>query len=105
MMMIISASALAADPSQYSPQLIFKNWALSGCLSHALHSEDAERAAAAYVEFGTTPIEGYAEGSKLIEKFLKKDYVAKEGGTLHTMKCIDLFHSKELDVLTRKYTK
>lgn len=34
-----------------------------------------------------------------------KDYPTKSGQPLNVMKCVDMYHSKDLDKLVRKYVK
>jgi hypothetical protein len=45
------------------------------------------------------------QGSVALGKtFLAKDHPGKSGAQLALMKCIDLFHSQELDRLAKKYS-
>lgn len=94
---------------QYSQKTLLKNWALSRCLSQAYMDEnvraDANASASAYLEFGSQPIEVYAELDKLIEKYLHATYKGSITSDFNTMKCIDLFHSAELEFVTDKASR
>lgn len=100
--------AIAAEPtpktSQYSQKALLKNWALSRCLGRAYGAKEAEddanRTAGAYFEFSRVPVERFEALSVLVDKYLRPDYRGSEGGSFNTMKCIDLFHSQELDSLS-----
>ena len=98
-----SAGSLISD---YSQKTLLKNWAFSRCLAE-VHSDeltkiDAQATASAYFEFGVLPVEAYDEVSALIDVFANLKYGGETKSEFHTMKCIDLFHSKELDVLLDK---
>jgi hypothetical protein len=90
--------------SSYSEKDLLKNWALCRCLGKTYVSErdrdDAYKSAAAYLEFSGSPIESFDKLTELIEKYLSRSYTGSVQSNYNTMKCIDLFHSKELDVLT-----
>ncbi|HET8705339.1 MAG TPA: T6SS amidase immunity protein Tai4 family protein [Pseudomonadales bacterium] len=93
----------------YSQKTLLKNWALSVCLAAIAKDkamqEDANATAGAYLEFGKQPIEAYEQLHTLAEKYSKKKYQGSVDSEFNTMKCIDLFHSKELDQLTEKLVK
>lgn len=93
----------------YSQKTLLKNWALSVCLAEvtvdAKTREDANATASAYLEFGHQPLEAYDELRPLITQFTSRKYGGSIEGEFNTMKCIDLFHSKALDRIARKYTK
>lgn len=68
--------------------------------------KDARAAAGACFELGDLGLDAYEQVRALVEQYVNLKYIAKpEPGTepseLNTMKCIDLFHSKALDHLTR----
>jgi Type VI secretion system (T6SS), amidase immunity protein len=94
---------------QYSSIQYLKNFALSVCISDGYKSEevvkDSLHAAGGYLELGSFPIEAYEEAQALGKRFLAKEYKGLNGEKLTLMKCIDLFHSKELDQLAKKYDK
>jgi len=94
---------------QYSPIQYLKNFALSVCISDGYKSEevvkDSLHAAGGYLELGGFPVEAYEEAQALGKRFLAKEYKGTHGEKLTLMKCIDLFHSKELDQLAKKYDK
>jgi len=102
--------AIAQDEAKhYSQKTLLKNWALSRCLGQvygdAKTKDDANATAGAYLEFGHQPIEAYDALSALVTKYVQRNYASSVGSDLNTMKCIDLFHSKELDVLTGRLAK
>ena len=92
--------------SSYSQKMLLKNWALSRCLAEVYSDEntkaDASATAGAYFEFGTLPVEDYDTVKTLVIEFSKKKYGGSVKSEFNTMKCIDLFHSTELDALVTK---
>lgn len=102
-------SAHESEITKYSQKTLLKNWALSRCLSQAYpdgpSKEDASATASAYLEFGKQPIEVYEELSTIVDKFARRTYGGSVKSDFNTMKCIDLFHSQELDRLASKYSK
>jgi len=65
--------------------------------------KDSLAAAGAYSELGSLPFEAYEAAETLAKQFLAKKYNSISGEQLTLMKCIDFFHSKELDRLVRRY--
>jgi hypothetical protein len=107
---LLLVDAKAADIRvPYSAIQYLKNFALSACIAQAYKSEevvkDSRAAADGYLQLGSFPYEAYEEAAQLGKKFLAKDYRSFTGDELTLMKCIDLFHSKELDRLARKYDR
>jgi len=99
-----------ADPHvQYSTAQYLKNFALSVCIADGYKSEevvkDGRAAAGGYLEFGSSPIEAYEDVEALGKTFLAKDYPSIHGGQITLMKCIDFYHSKELERVVKKYQK
>jgi hypothetical protein len=94
---------------EHSPAEYLKNFALSVCISDGYRAEevvkDSLAAASGYFELGGFPIEAYEEARALGKRFLAKEYESVHGEKLTLMKCIDLFHSRELAQLIRKYDK
>ncbi|MEI7870423.1 MAG: T6SS amidase immunity protein Tai4 family protein [Candidatus Methylumidiphilus sp.] len=94
---------------KYSQKTLLKNWALSVCLAKVSKDtstrEDANSTASAYLEFGRQPIEAYDALRKLVEQYANRKYGSSIKSELNTMKCIDLFHSKELEKLTSKLSR
>jgi len=94
---------------EYSSIQYLKNYALSACIADGYKSDevvkDSSAAAGGYLELGSLPLEAYTEASSLGRKFLAKEYQSSSGAKLTLMKCIDFFHSKELDRLANKYRK
>ena len=94
---------------EYSPSQYLKNFALSACIAQGFQSDEVMKesraAAGAYLEFGSFPQAATVEAAALGKKFLAKEYLSIHGDKLTLMKCIDMFHSKELDQLARKYRR
>ncbi|WP_193090316.1 T6SS amidase immunity protein Tai4 family protein [Advenella sp. FME57] len=92
---------------------LFKYWALARCgatlskqAGSAALEEDWSNTAAAYLEYSTVPLEANEAAQALIEKFLKSTTRSgSTGGSYESMKCIDLFNSRELDALAAQYIK
>lgn len=91
----------------YSPVEYFKNYALSTCIADGYKTEevkkDSSAAARGYLELGSLPLEAHTEATLLGRSFLQKEYKSISGEPLTLMKCIDFYHSKELDQLAEKY--
>ena len=88
----------------------FRNYAFCACIAEGFKSSEvvseANAAAGGYVELGAHPIEAYQEAVALARRFLGKKYTSKRGeAKLTLMKCIDLYNSRELDGLVRKYER
>lgn len=104
---LTGCSAFAAQSKKYTPKEYFKNYALSTCIADGFDSKEvvSESAAAArgYLELGDYPLEAHTEATLLGREFLKKDYKSISGTKLTLMKCIDFYHSQELEDLSKKY--
>jgi hypothetical protein len=94
---------------RYSDAELLRNWALARCLSKAFPGSplepDAAAAGAGYVEWGSVEADAYTEIATLADRFLSRTYGSQSGQPLQTMKCIDLFHSAELDRIVKRYAK
>ncbi|MDB5800365.1 MAG: type secretion protein [Rhodocyclales bacterium] len=104
----IGGAVSAQDfPRKYSSTEYFKNYALSTCIADGYKSDevikDSAAAARGYLEFGSLPLEAHTEATQLGRKYLQRKYMSISGESLILMKCIDFYHSKELDKLARKY--
>lgn len=92
--------------ASYSQKVLLKNWAFSVCLAKVAKTQDAKddanATASAYMEFGKLPIESYEPLRELADRYAKRVYGGAVPGEFDTMKCIDLMHSKELEVLTSR---
>jgi hypothetical protein len=101
--------AHAQSTESYSQPALLKNWALSVCLAtvakDAADRQDANATASAYLEFGHQPIEAYDKLRALAEQYASKKYGGSIQSDFNTMKCIDLFHSKELNDLAGKLSR
>ena len=95
------------EKKHYTPIQYLKNYALSSCIADGYQSKDVVNDASAgangYKELGSLDIEAYSEAAVLGRKFLAKEYLSQSGEKLIIMKCIDFYHSKELDRLARKF--
>jgi Type VI secretion system (T6SS), amidase immunity protein len=94
---------------EYSSMQYLKNFALSTCIADGYKSDevvkDSLAAASGYLELGHLTVEAYEEAASLGKKYLAKDYQSKSGEKLILMKCIDFFHSKELQQIATKYSR
>jgi hypothetical protein len=101
--------ASESTPESYPQKILFKNWTLSRCLAKAYPSpiskDDAEATASAFLEFSKFSLDANEKAEVLVDKFLSKKYDGAVKSNYNTMKCIDLFHSKELDNLAKMYVK
>ena len=94
------------EARKYSQKTLLKNWALSRCLGQVYldgkAGKDANASTSAYLEFGRQPIQVYEALGVIVDKYANKKYAGSVQSEFNTMKCIDLFHSKELDDLSSK---
>ena len=107
---LIADASTAEVRVRYTPVQYLKNFAFSVCIGEGFKSEgdvakEARAAAGGYLELGSFPIEAAEQADALAKKYLAKEYLGIHGDKLTLMKCIDLFHSKELDRLARKYSR
>ncbi len=104
-----SASGTEPMTHTYSQKTLLKNWALSACLARVAKDErdrdDANATAGAYLEFGRQPIEAYDSLRKLVDQYAARTYQGSIDSRFDTMKCIDLFHSRELDRLAARLAR
>jgi hypothetical protein len=111
-LVILSAAqpmhAQEGEARTYSQKTLLKNWALSRCLGQVnpdgKSREDANASASAYLEFGRQPIQVYEALGGIVDKYVNKKYAGSVRSEFNTMKCIDLFHSKELDDASGKFS-
>lgn len=93
----------------YSQKTLLKNWALSVCLAavakDGAERDDANATASAYLEFGQQKIEAYDALRALALQYANRKYGGSIKSDFNTMKCIDLFHSKDLDHLVAKVVR
>jgi len=105
----VAAPDARSPVARYSQKTLLKNWALSVCLAQVAHSvrdrEDANAAASAYLEFGHQPIEAYDALRALARRYAARTYRGSIPALFNTMKCIDLFHSREFDTLVDRLAK
>ncbi len=106
---LLVEAAVADGRVEYSPVEYLKNFALSACIADGYKSaevvSDSRAAAGGYLELGSFPYEAYEEAAALGKRFLAKEYKSFSGEELILMKCIDLFHSEELEALAKRYNQ
>lgn len=90
----------AVTPKSNETEMLFKNYALSSCISYGFDEASAKEAASAaargYFELGDLPVEAHSEAAMLSKEFLKQEYKSKHNANLSLMKCIDFYQSQEL---------
>jgi hypothetical protein len=99
--------------SQRSPAQNYKDMVLVSCIARADRSgseasKDANYSANAYLEWTLYDIEKSRESINfLIETYLKRDYknplVEYKGINFNLLKCLDLYHSKELAAQVKQF--
>lgn len=90
-------------------KILMKNWALSICFARIAHDQatraDAGLTASAYLENSQQDLEDFDKIDKLVDKYLAMKYGGSVQSNYNTMKCIDLFHSTELDRLVSRLVR
>ena len=89
----------------------YKDSALAFCIAKAYSSESGAHADAAATADGLDQWSRYdienssGEIPKLVERFLKHEYhsIQGPGVKLDLLKCVDMYHSKELAALVKRY--
>jgi hypothetical protein len=103
----VPADSSKADVAKYSQVELLRNYAMARCLSQAFPGSalepDATASAAGYLERGSVSADAYVEIAKLADSFLARKYPSQSGQPLQTMKCIDLFQSKDLSLLAKRF--
>ena len=93
----------------YSDKDMLKNWALSRCVAAIAKDEtardDAYATAGAYFEFAAYSLETYGKINEIVSRYVRKKYGGSIPSEFNTMKCIDMYHGKELDELVRTVTE
>jgi Type VI secretion system (T6SS), amidase immunity protein len=106
-LLTITCHAEISTRRHYTATQYLKNYALSACLADGYQASeivnDATAGANGYKELGSLSIDAYNDALVMVSAFLKKEYSSQGGERLTVMKCIDLYNSKELDKLARKY--
>ncbi|YCI28669.1 type VI secretion system amidase immunity protein Tai4 [Erwinia sp. PK3-005] len=100
------SSQVNAKP-EYSAEQYIKNYALSVCVAKGYNSkevkDDASAAARGYLEFGDYSLAAHSAVRKLVDEFLAKTYSSQSGESMILAKCIDVYHSAELESIVKKY--
>ncbi len=108
-LLLIGCSSTQQAALEYTPIEYFKNYALCTCIADGYRSQEVVKDAAAgargYLELGAVPLEAHTEATKIGRTFLAKEYKSISGEKLVLMKCIDFYHSQELDSLAKQYQK
>lgn len=103
----LSTGCAAQSIRTYNDADLLKNYALAKCMGMTHKSlelkRDTDATAQGYLEFGNVDFQAYEEAVSLARTYLGRKYVSKSGDPLKVMKCIDLYHSHELELLVRKY--
>lgn len=89
----------------------FKDRALAYCVAQAYKDspagQDATKTGGVFLEWTYYDLDANSEIEDLIAKYLHRDYSTPIEGYADTkfslLKCIDMYHSAELDALIRKY--
>lgn len=124
LIMIACHSAFAADakkplePYQENPEVAsrtyfqnYKDLALAACIAQAYSGESKAAADAGATASGLDSTwtsydveNGSDEIYKLVNQYLKRQYNSVQGPEikLDLMKCLDLYHSKELEILAKR---
>lgn len=105
---LIAAAGYAAEShSLYRADDYLKNYALSVCIAKGYNAaevkNDAAAAARGYNEFGGYSLAAHTAVRKLADDYLARHYDSQSGEPMTLAKCIDLYHSKELDSLLKQY--
>jgi hypothetical protein len=99
----------ASRPSQAESKVLIKNWALAACMAEIAKDpadkEDANLSASAYFEQGRLGVEDLEPIMSLVKQFAARKYGGSVPGDYNTMKCIDLFYSKELSKVVNTLVK
>lgn len=107
LILALQASSSAEAGNKYSPQANLKNYALSTCIAQGYQSrevkDDAAAAARGYLEFGDYSWAAYTAARELGKTFLAKRYGSQSGEPMTLAKCIDFYHSQQLDNLVKEF--
>jgi Type VI secretion system (T6SS), amidase immunity protein len=112
MALLLARAAVPPDSSKpevpkYSQVELLRNYAMARCLSQAFPGSalepDATASAAGYLERGSVNADAYIEIAKLADTFLARKYPSQSAQPLQTMKCIDLFQSKDLNLVVKRF--
>ena len=97
--------AIAQQP--YSAEQYLRNYALSTCIAQGYSSkevkDDAAAAAPGYLEFGDYALAAHKAVRNAGQAFLQKKYPSQSGEPMTLAKCIDFYHSQELDKLVKTF--
>jgi uncharacterized protein YdiU (UPF0061 family) len=106
------------DVYSYNHKELLKNWTFTTCMALMVHTDEAQdamsKAASEYEEVINTSLNDLRMLEKLAFKYVGLRYLPYVQavypgeffpGNLNAQKCINLYHSKELDDLVKKITK
>ncbi|PNS10109.1 type VI secretion protein [Mixta theicola] len=84
-----------------------KNYALSVCVAKGYNSKqvkkDASATARGYLEFGNYSLAAHSAVIKLANEFIANKYSSQSREPMTLAKCIDLYHSAELESIVKQY--
>lgn len=104
---LFSLQVFAMPQPQYSSEQYLKNYALSTCIAQGYQSkeviDDAAAAARGYLEFGDYSLAAHTAVRKSGLQFLNKNYASQSGQPMILAKCIDFYHSQQLDSLVKSF--
>lgn len=90
-------------PSAQTERRLAKDWALSICVGAIAGPGrlrvDTNNTASALMEKGSLGVESYHRLMALADRFVARHYSGSIPGTFNMLKCIDMYHSAELDRL------
>ena len=102
------AACATQKPTAVKEKEYFKKFALAMCFGksfkHNKLQKDVGRSLNGYREYGRMDLEAYEELRHLVDLWRNKDYSTKDGEQIHIPKCLDLYESKDLDILYQKHT-
>lgn len=105
----VSAQPAFTGKGASDQKMLMKNWALGTCFARIAQDQatktDAGLTASAYLENSQQDLEDFDKIDKIVDKYLAMKYGGSVQSNYNTMKCIDLFHSKELDRLVGKLVR
>lgn len=93
--------------TEYTSEQYIKNYALAICTAQGYSDDevknDAAAAARGYLEFGDYSLAAHTAVRTLGKEFLSRQYQSQSGQPMTMAKCIDFYHSTELEELIQRY--
>jgi hypothetical protein len=89
------------SPDTYSNKEILKNWTLIMCMKQLVNDpkdqENLSNLADSYFKFIQAPKEGFEKLRQMVSKYIALKYQNSIPGDFNIHKCVNLYHSKELE--------